>query len=273
MKNVSIIGLGWIGIPTAHLLKDSFEVKGSTTNSEKQKKLLLNGIHTIRFSLNPHPEGVGFNSLFQSEIVIVNIPPRSRTTVGTFHLEQIKYLKSLLANSPVKHVLFVSSTGVYPEEKQTERYTEDFPVSLENAGNETIFRAEQMLRKDSNYDLTIVRFGGLLGDDRIPLRYFAGKENVAGHTRVNFIHRNDAARMLAWIVKKKLWNETFNGVAPQHPLRRELYERISSETGIAAPASYQNEPDGNDRLIASEKIRATGFEFEYPDPLEFTYSV
>lgn len=280
MKTVSIIGLGWIGTPTAHLLKDSFEVIGSTTTSEKQAKLAAEGIKAFRFSLNPHPEGTGFNALFQSEILIVNIPPRSRTGDGAFHLEQIKYLRSLLDNSPVKKVLFVSSTGVYPNENLDGKYVEDFPVSLENTGHDTIFRAEQMLDASAtlstggrSYDLTIVRFGGLLGDDRIPLRYFSGKENVAGHTRVNFIHRQDAARMLAWVVEKGLWNETFNGVASEHPLRREIYEKLSKETGMAPPASYQNEPEGSDRLVSSEKILSTGFQFTFPDPLDFTYVI
>lgn len=272
MNTVSIIGLGWIGTPTAHLLNDSFQVIGSTTSSEKQAKLSSEGLKAVRFSLNPHPEGEGFNALFQSEILIVNIPPRSRTGDGAFHLEQIKYLKSLLDNSPIKKVLFVSSTGVYPNENIDGKYAEDFSVTLANTGHETIFRAEEMLHKDRNYDLTIVRFGGLLGEDRIPLRYFTGKENVAGHTRVNFIHRQDAARMLAWIVEKGLWNQNFNGVAPEHPLRREIYEKLSRETGMAHPASYQNEPEGNDRLISSEKILATGFQFHFPDPLDFTYS-
>ncbi|GAB3231770.1 epimerase [Algoriphagus aestuariicola] len=271
MNSVSIIGLGWIGTPTAHLLRNAYEVIGSTTNAEKQTKLALEGIKAYRFSLNPHPEGIGFNTLFHSEILIVNIPPRTRTGDGTFHLEQIKYLKSLLAQSTVKKVLFVSSTGVYPDQNIAGKYAEDFPVTLDTTGHDTIFRAEQMMAKDRNYDLTIVRFGGLLGDDRIPLRYFTGKENVAGHTRVNFIHRQDAARMLAWIVEKGLWNGIYNGVAPKHPLRRDIYEKLSQETGMAPPASYQNEPEGNDRLISSEKIRATGFEFKFSDPLEFSY--
>jgi nucleoside-diphosphate-sugar epimerase len=273
MRTISVIGLGWIGAPLAHLLKGTFEVKGSTTTEEKRSKLLSEGIDAIRFSLNPHPEGQGFNGLFQSDIVVINIPPRTRSGDGLFHLEQIKYLKSLLDNAGVKKVIFVSSTGVYPNENQEGEYEEDFPITLANTNHDTIFKAEQMLRDNRRYELTIVRFGGLLGDDRIPLRYFTGKDNVAGHTRVNFIHRNDAVRMLAWIVAKDLWNETFNGVAPVHPLRRELYEKISRESGMAPPASYQSEPEGNDRLISSRKIEATGFKFEFPDPLDFTYAV
>ena len=273
MKTISIIGLGWIGEPLAFYLQEKgMNVIGSTTSVEKQEKLTQKGIQAVRFSLNPHPEGVGFNALFHAEILVVNIPPRSRSGNGAFHLEQIKYLRSLIDNSPIRKVIFVSSTGVYPEVTSAGKYGEDFQISVENAGNNTIFRAEQLMEKGRKYDLTILRFGGLLGDDRVPGKYFSGKEHVAGHTRVNFIHRKDAVRMLAWVMEKELWNETFNGVAPIHPLRREIYEKNTLDLGIAPPASYQNEPEGNDRLIDSGKIIKTGFEFDYPDPLGFRYS-
>lgn len=272
MTTVSIIGLGWIGEPLAVYLKEKgHSVQGSVTSPEKQEKLKSKGIEAVRFSLNPHPEGNGFNSLFNSEILVLNIPPRTRSANGTFHLEQLKYMRSLLDRSQVRKVIFVSSTGVYPEVISDVEYTEDFPISLENTGNETLFRSEQRMKADPNYELTIVRFGGLLGDDRIPGKYFSGKENVAGHTPVNFIHRLDAVRMLAWIIEKELWDETFNGAAPIHPLRRDIYEKNAAELDIAPPASYQNESEGKDRLISSSKLLKTGFEFEFPDPLEFKY--
>jgi nucleoside-diphosphate-sugar epimerase len=272
MKTISIIGLGWIGEPLGiQLQKKGFQVLGSTTSAEKLEKLSKKGLKAIRFSLNPHPEGIGFNVLFQSEILVVNIPPRTRSGNGEFHLEQIKYLRGFLSNSSVKKVIFVSSTGVYPEVISAEKYAEDFPLSLENTGNGTIFQAEQLMNRDRNYELTTVRFGGLLGDDRIPGKYFSGKENVAGHTRVNFIHRRDAVRLLAWVIERELWNQTFNGVAPNHPLRREIYEKNAAELGIAPPVSYQNEPEGKDRLIDSKKVLETGFKFEFPDPLVFLY--
>lgn len=272
MKTISIIGLGWIGEPLGILLREkSFQVLGSTTSEEKRKRLSSNGLEVVRFSLNPHPEGLSFHTLFQSEILVVNIPPRTRSGNGEFHLEQLKYLRSLIDSSSIKKVIFVSSTGIYPESPIEEKYAEDFPLTFENAGNGILFRAENMLEKDRNYDLTIVRFGGLMGKDRIPGKYFSGKENVAGHTRVNFIHQNDAVRILTWIIEKDLWNQTFNGVAPTHPLRNEIYEKNAVELGIAPPASYQNELEGMDRLIDSRKILETGFEFEFPDPMGFSY--
>lgn len=272
MKTVSIIGLGWIGEPLGLLLNQKgFRVLGSTTSVEKQEKLALKGLQAIRFSLNPHPEGLGFNALFQSEVLVVNIPPRTRSGNGSFHLEQLNYLRTLIDRSSVKQVIFVSSTGIYPELNSLEKYREDYPITLENTGNDTLFRAESWMEKNRAYDLSIVRFGGLMGKDRIPGKYFSGKENVAGHTRVNFIHQEDAVSMIAWIIEKGLWNEIFNGVAPIHPLRREIYKKNAAELGLAPPASYQNESYGKDRLIDSSKILDTGFEFKFPDPLEFSY--
>jgi nucleoside-diphosphate-sugar epimerase len=272
MKTISIIGLGWIGEPLAiHLQEKGFHVLGSTTSFKKLENFSKKGLKAIRFSLNPHPEGIGFNALFQSDVLVVNIPPRTRSGNGEFHLEQLKYLRSLIDNSSVKKVIFVSSTGIYPDSPSEEEYAEDFLLTHENTGNDILLRAEQLMEKEQSYDLTIVRFGGLMGKDRIPGKYFSGKENVAGHTRVNFIHQNDAVGILTWVIEKELWNLTFNGVAPIRPLRREIYEKNAEEFGIDPPTSYQNVPEGLDRLIDSSKILETGFEFEFPDPLMFDY--
>lgn len=273
MKKVSIIGLGWLGLPLAHHLKSlGIEVVGSTTSSDKQSRIQPEGIPAVQFELNPFPQGKGFQALFEAGILVVNIPPRSRTQGADFYLEQLKFLRSMIDQSPIKKVIFVSSTGIYPEIPKKEEYTEISPLSLENCGNQTLLKAEEMMEKDRGFDLTIVRFGGLMGGERIPGKYFAGKENVAGHTRVNFIHRNDAVGMLAWIIEKGLWNEVFNGVAPIHSLRKDIYERNHQDLGFPLPASYQQGTHGNDRLIFGKKIISYGYQFQYPDPLDFPYS-
>jgi hypothetical protein len=77
--------------------------------------------------------------------------------------------------------------------------------------------------------------------------------------------------MIGWIIEKELWNQVYNGVAPIHSLRKELYERNHQELGIPLPASFQVAIPVQDRLISSQKIVQTGFEFEFPDPLGFVY--
>lgn len=271
MTKVSIIGLGWIGLPLAQLLQEKgHTVVGSTTTAEKQAKILELGVEAIEFALVPFPQGKAFQKLFKSEVLVINVPPRTRSTDGKLFLEQLKFLRSMVDQSGTQKIIFVSSTGIYPDQPKKEPYLEEEEIDLETTGNITLFKGEEVFRDFK--ELTVVRFGGLLGDDRIPGKYVAGRENVAGHTRVNFIYRNDAASLLAWIIENELWNETYNGVAPVHALRRDVYEQNVRELGFEPPRSYQNASENDDRLISGEKILSTGFEFEYPNPLDFPYS-
>jgi nucleoside-diphosphate-sugar epimerase len=273
MKKVSIIGLGWLGEATGMLLQaQGYQVLGSSTRSEKVGLLREKGLDAVHFALDPDPKGIDYQRLFESEILVVTLPPRSRQGDGEAYLQQLASLRDLISGTEVKQVLFISSTGIYPNENKVVPYTEE-EVSESTAGNTILYRAEVLMGTSSRYDLTVLRMGGLMGEDRIPGTYFSGREQVVGHTRVNFIHQTDAARMVVWVINQGLWNQTFNGVAPEHPLRREVYQHNASALGIPLPASFQDAADEEvGRLISSEKIVSTGFTFEYPDPLTFSYA-
>ena len=274
MKKVSIIGLGWLGEATGMLLQaQGYQVLGSSTRSEKVGLLREKGLDAVHFALDPDPKGIDYQRLFESEILVVTLPPRRRQGDGEAYLQQLASLRDLITSTEVKQVLFISSTGIYPNENNAAPYTEEEEISESAAGNTILYRAEALMGTSSRYDLTVLRMGGLMGADRIPGIYFAGKEQVVGHTRVNFIHQTDAARMVVWVINQGLWNQTFNGVAPEHPLRREVYQHNASALGIPLPASFQDATDEEvGRLISSEKIVSTGFTFEYPDPLTFSYA-
>lgn len=273
MKKVGIIGLGWTGLPLSHYLKDKgWQVMGSTTSDQKKSEIEKEGIEVVRLKMNPHPEGSGFQKLFDCEYLVINIPPRSRVQSSDFYLEQLKYLKSIINQSGSKKVVFVSSTGIYPSEPLANFYDEFFGLNRENSGNLTLWDAEQMMLKNKEYHLTILRFGGLMGEDRIPGKYFAGKENVSGHTRVNYLHLEDAVGSIEWILENEVWDETFNVVAPIHPTRKEIYEKNAEDLSLKAPASYELPKEGEDRLISSEKILEFGYKFNHADPLQFPYN-
>ncbi len=274
MKKVSIIGLGWLGEATGLLLQSQgYQVLGSSTRLEKVEILRKRGLDAVQFSLTPAPEGTDYSRLFDSEIMVVTLPPRSRQGDGELYLQQLASLRELITRSSVKQLIFISSTGIYPNESKSSLYTEAEPINTSNAGNLVLHQAEALMESPSSYQLTVLRMGGLMGADRIPGTYFSGKEQVVGHTRVNFIHQADAARMVAWVINQGLWNQTFNGVAPEHPFRREVYANNSSTLGILPPVSYQDAADEKvGRWISSEKIRDTGFTFDFPNPLDFTYA-
>ncbi|WP_373522940.1 NAD(P)-binding domain-containing protein [Aquiflexum sp.] len=271
MTSVSIIGLGWLGLPLANYLKENnFEVKGSTTSPEKMEKLNAKGISTFLLKLLPHPEGKGFMKLFESDILFMNVPPRSRTMPETFHPEQIKFLKSMALQTGVKKIIYISSTSIYPD--QNRELDETFTLTKENTGNTALYQAENILLQDQDYDLSIIRFGGLLGVDRVPGKYFSGKINVIGDSPVNYIHRDDAVGISSWVIEKNLWNQVFNGVAPFHPKRKLVYEKNALDLGFPPPSSYAPEGDSTWKQLSSQKIQSSGYEFKIPDPLDFWYS-
>lgn len=271
MKKISIIGLGWLGEAAGLLLQtQGYQVLGSSTRLEKVELLREKGLDAVHFALDPDPQGTDYSRLFDSDILVVTLPPRSRQGDGEAYLQQLASLRDLIRGTGVKQVIFISSTGIYLNESKSSPYTEEEPINASNAGNSVLYKAEALMESPSTYQLTVLRMGGLMGADRIPGTYFSGKEQVVGHTRVNFIHQTDAVRMIAWVIQEGLWNQTFNGVAPEHPLRRKLYQHNASALGIPLPASYQEAADEEvGRLISSDKILATGFVFEFPDPMTF----
>lgn len=274
MKKISIIGLGWLGEAAGLLLQtQGYQVLGSSTRLEKVEILRKKGLDAVRFALEPDPKGTDYQRLFDSKILVVTLPPRSRQGDGEAYLQQLASLRDLITGTEVKQVLFISSTGIYPNDIKSSPYTEAEQINASNAGNPILYQAEALMGTSPTFDFTVLRMGGLMGADRIPVTYFSGREQVVGHTRVNFIHQTDAARMIAWVINQGLWNQTFNGVAPEHPFRREVYQHNASALGIPLPASFQEATDEEvGRLISSEKIVFTGFTFEYPDPLTFSYA-
>jgi len=265
---VSIVGFGWLGEPLAMSLKEKgYQVKGSTTSTEKLNSLKDKGLETYLLKFTPHPVGQTFQKLFETDILFINIPPARRSQPDSFHPEQIKYIKALALQYKIPHIIYTSATSVYPDNNQLA--TEADLVLKDD--NPALYAAEQLLWKDKAYDLTVIRYGGLLGVDRIPGRYFSGKENITGNTPVNYIHRDDAVALAEWVIENGLWNETYNGVAPIHPIRKDIYEKNAAELGFAPPASYADTGKEKWKEISPAKILATGFRFQIPDPMNFWY--
>ncbi len=269
---VGIVGLGWIGEPLAHrLLGSGYAVIGTTTQPEKKQRLQQAGISTKLLQFNPFPIGEEVEEIFNVDILYINIPPSRRTNPDSFHPEQITQIRNLAIKGRVSKIIYVSATSVYPDLGQEAQEADE--LSLSTTGNPSLLSAEQVLWENKSYDLTVIRFGGLLGDNRVPGKYFSGKEFVAGHPPANYVYRNDAVRAIEWIMTHSLWNATYNVVAPIHPQKFEIYEQNAKALGFPPPISYESGSLSSWKRISPAKFLETGFKFDYPDPLTFPYYV
>ena len=259
MTQISILGCGWMGFPLAKsLLQNGFSVKGSTTSTEKLSVLKNSGIMPFLITL---PEGKTTGNLDgfleNSKILIIDIPPKLRGSEKENFVSKIKNVITFIEKSSTEKVLFISSTSVYGDDNL--EVTEQTKLNPDTESGKQLVQAEQLLQSNPNFKTTILRFGGLIGEDRHPIKFLSGRKNIENpNAPINLIHQEDCIGIILEILRKaqndKLeWNETFNAVTPFHPSREKYYTQKAIEFKLALPEfNFENLTFG--KKISSSKV-------------------
>jgi hypothetical protein len=271
---ISILGCGWLGLPLGKfLVEKGHAVKGSTTSEEKVTLLESVGIEPFLIKFSPQICSTEISSVqpspisqfLNSEILIICIPPRAGRFGEDFHIQQIQSLIENLGDSPIKSIIYTSSTSVYPE------LNKEMTEADEVVENHALIQVENLL-KSLPQNITILRCGGLMGDERIPAKYFAGKTINTGKTPVNYVHQDDVIQIITMILEKGFWDEIFNVVAPEHPVREEVYLKNCEDLGFEKPIFEEPAEQIPYKIISPQKlILRTGYEFLFSNPLNFEY--
>lgn len=262
--NISILGCGWLGLPLAKsLLKKGHSVKGSTTSAERLKLLSLEGIEAFQITVSP--EGItgdikGF--LAGTELLIVNIPPGLRRDPDKDFVSGIALLSRAIDAAKVKKVIFVSSTSVYEDTVEIPEYTEaDEPNGTSPAAGQLI-EAEKLLM-NRGFSTCILRFGGLIGADRHPVKYLAGRKDLSDASApVNLIHQKDCIGVILQLAEAENAAGVFNAVHPDHPLKKEYYSSIARERNLPLP-EFDDAKPSEGKIVRSVRIgEELGYEFQ-----------
>lgn len=254
MTQISILGCGWLGLPLAKaLVQKRFYVKGSTTSVEKISTLQSVGIEPFIIHLEEEKISESITDfLADSQILIIDIPPKLRGGSNENFVSKIATLLPFIEKSTIEKVLFVSSTSVYGE--NNELVTEDTLLNPDSEGGRQLAIVEKLLQKNTHFETTILRFGGLIGEDRNPVRFLSGRENIENpDAPINLIHQDDCIGIMEKIIALNSWKETYNAVAPFHPTRKEYYSQKAADLNLALPKfAVLNTFVG--KTILSEKI-------------------
>lgn len=257
MQKISILGCGWLGLPLAKkLIEKGNSVNGSTTSESKLSILKDAGINPFLVMLESECVSETITDfLAESEILIIDIPPKLRANTDSsrkIFVQKIETLIPFITQSMIKKVLFVSSTSVYGD--QNDLITEETNPNPETESGQQLLLAEVILQKNQNFETTILRFGGLIGEDRHPVKFLAGKENLENpDAPVNLIHQKDCIEIIEEIIIQSKWNEVFNAVAPFHPSRQDYYTQKAKEQNLILP-KFSSEKSNIKKIISSEKI-------------------
>lgn len=232
-------------------MQQGYKVKLSTRNQAKQRQLSESGFDSFIVDIDvpdsPDPDFLNADSL------VINITNKNSANFERF----IRAIKK----STIKHVLFVSSSSVYQNLNRS--VTED--EGVENPDS-VLFQIENLFKNETAFETTIVRFSGLIGPDRHPGRFFRhGKQVQQADAPVNLIHLDDCIGIIAAIFEHSAWQQTFNGCADTHPIKREFYPHAASLAGYAAPEFAPAQPLAY-KIVSNTKAKhVLQYQFQYPD--------
>lgn len=252
MKNISILGCGWLGKPLAtSFLEDGFYVKGSTTSDDKIEILEELGIETHLVNISDFEE---FDAFLETDILIIAITSKD--------VDGFESLIAQIQESTVQKVIFISSTSVYG--KMNKVMTEEDAVL-----KIPLTEIENLFRENTFFETTIIRFSGLFGGDRHPANWFQnGRKIPQPKGFVNMIHREDCIEIIHEVIAQNCWNTIFNACSNHHPTRREFYTIAKLSKDFNTP-DFEEDEEYEWKIISSKKVQEIlDYEFIHDDLLD-----
>lgn len=266
-KRISILGCGWLGTALGlSLLAKGWGVKGSAASQEGCNRLETTGIDTYYLEVKPDSIAVDYLNFFNTDVLVISLPPQRRENIRDLFPLQIDQVIQYIHRMNISKVVFISSTSVYRNTNGTVREgDEGFP---DKPVGYALLEAENKLLGLNGVNTAIVRFGGLIGADRYPARFFDRKQNVPAGAPVNLIHRNDCIKIISEIIVQEKWGEVFNACCPDHPTKEEFYTRAAKIQNVPPPGFTKDA--GNYKIVSCEKlISQLGYTFEYPNLMDY----
>lgn len=268
MKSVSIVGLGWLGLPLARHLKNlGWEVKGTKRTHEGVEQMRLIRLETYHLELTPdiNADPDDLTELLSVDALVINIPPSQYFFHLQHYVQGVKNLVNEALLHGIQHIIFISSTSVFPD--ISAEFDEESHFEPQSEMSKALLEIEQWLFELKDVDCDIIRFGGLIGADRHPVYSLAGKTELSvGNTPINLVHIDDCARAIQLLLETPSYQRLYHLVAPQHPTRAEYYTQIAEQLGLELPHFICSEQDPQRIILADKICQELGFVYQYPEP-------
>ncbi len=251
---ISVLGCGWFGLPFAtSLVKRGYPVQGSTTSPGKLELLSAQQIVPFLVQLdaqlrNDSPD------FFRCEVLVITVPPGKLAD---------QYERSLLGIAEaaeqhgVKEVIYISSTSVMGN--PAKEVFPDQQLCPDGSSAMALAHTEERLRSFTGFRTTVVRFAGLVGPNRHPGRFLAGKKDLPnGLSPVNLVHLDDCVALLTEIIARSAFGGVYHACSPDHPSRSAFYSLAATRLGMVSPTFIEERQEW--KLVNGDHDR---FPFSY----------
>ncbi|MGJ8679176.1 SDR family oxidoreductase [Paraglaciecola sp.] len=271
---IAIIGCGWLGLPVAkHLKHSGHKIVATRRSTAGVAELNSHNLLGIEYTLGEPLDTTRLTPLFTSDILFLNIPVGRKSQACEDFLSNIETLLKFASHSNIQQVIFISTSSIYGDDTRI--------VTAKSAPNPVTESAkinlqiEKLVGRFFPQTSTILRLAGLVGNDRHPAKYLAGKSQLPNPNQVvNLVHQSDVVQAIDKIIADNIWGETFVLSATEHPTRKDYYTWAAERLELAAPNFIQQDSNANlgkrigKRIDASDSIKTLGIKLKYPSPYD-----
>ncbi|MEI8595947.1 NAD-dependent epimerase/dehydratase family protein [Photobacterium sp. Hal280] len=262
--SVSVCGCGWLGLPLAKRLNQSgYETFGSKQTQAGAEELEHQGLKGVVVRLPLEAHSPALNAFLAADVMVLNVPPGRQTASADEYSAKILSLSEAAKAAGCHRLIFISTTSVYGEaEGEITEFTVPEPAT--ESGRVHV-ELEQQLRQAWGEDLVVLRLAGLIGPQRHPVKFLAGRQGIAnGGAPVNLVHLEDVISAVMAMLERWPAMTTLHLSAPQHPSREMYYREMARLAGFALP-EFQPGGEQGKWINASATVEALGLNWRYED--------
>lgn len=245
-----VLGAGWLGQPLClQQLAKGWDVQGTHRSAEHQ--------HAFQRQLVFADQQLAHQLDLHNAWWVCAIPPRSRHA-DSHYLATLKLAIELAGTMNAKGFLLCSSTAVYAQDNLT--YTEQSEIKVSTARQQPLIDAEQLVL---NAGGKVLRLGGLIGPEREPRRFVAGKElQSSSNQTVNMVQQQDVINAIVTVLENwQVAASIYNVVNPAHPTKADYYQQKCQQYGTTPPTFTSDE--SAERIIDGSAIESLGFNYQF----------
>lgn len=214
--------------------------------------------------------GVGVSALaaVPADILLYCLAPVEGQSYQQTYVEGLRHVLANVSMDSLKHVFFISSTGIYGEH-HGEWIDDDTPAIPADAEGQVMLDAERLL-DGLTCGHTALRVSGIYGPQRLYLlRLLQNQERWPRQTHwTNRMHEQDVAAAVV-----HLYQQVADGKAlPGHCIltdgipatQHEVLQWLAAQQQLPAPATPPLQPQSGKR-IRNRFLQHTGFKLQFAD--------
>ena len=224
MTTVGIIGYGWLGTRLSRELHThGYRVWGSVRHLETAP---LSPIPLIEYTA---PSPMPFPPC---DMAVIAIPMRRGHHPPDRYREQISVSCHAAMAAGATMIAVTISTGIYGV--MAGQVTETTPI-IPTTDRQAVMCAIERDLEALPITTLSVRLAGLFGHDRLIVDSLARSPAPRPDGPVNLIHETDVATVITTCLNQRVSGQ-LNLVAPEHPLRSQVYTAWAEQLGLPRPS-------------------------------------